>query len=269
MGLPPAASTGAYRSQLYGIYCEQGTLRGRRSVAKNRRTPVSRGGHALQPREKMKASEIVRVALELADREGLENLSMRKIAAHFDAFPMGIYHHVGDKAALLGAMQELAFQEFSNANEDGDESWESQLAGLLRGYRRVLLNHPSVVAMLAQPAPFCPNALAIRDQIAAELRVAGFSGIGLIRAFSTVMTFISAFSVGSAQQWAGIPFVLGNRPPDYPTVQIDGSDISPLKYPNLDLMRRSLPEVSANDIFEWGLDLLLHGLALAAPARGR
>ncbi|MBV9661088.1 MAG: TetR/AcrR family transcriptional regulator C-terminal domain-containing protein [Acidimicrobiales bacterium] len=219
-------------------------------------------------KERLKASEIVRVALEFADRDGLENLSMRKVAAHFDAFPMGIYHHVGDKAALLTAMQELAFQEFTNSTEDDGESWENQLAGLLRGYRKVLLDHPSVVAMLAQPAPFSPTALAIRDQIAAELRIAGFTGVSLIRAFSMVMSFISAFSVGLTQHWAGIPFGLSLHS-DYSSVQVDGSVVSPRKYPNLELMRRSLPKIDADDVFEWGLELLLHGLALAVPARSR
>jgi DNA-binding transcriptional regulator YhcF (GntR family) len=75
-------------------------------VGPARRTPVRSADPALS------RDEVVRVAIALADAEGLASLSMRRIASELGVSTMGLYRHVGGKDSLVLQMVDRAFADF-------------------------------------------------------------------------------------------------------------------------------------------------------------
>jgi AcrR family transcriptional regulator len=69
---------------------------------------------------------ILRAALDVTDREGLEGLTLRKIAAELGASPMGVYRHFRNKAEILGELVDLVIglYDVTHQRADPDGAWE-------------------------------------------------------------------------------------------------------------------------------------------------
>jgi AcrR family transcriptional regulator len=88
---------------------------------------------------------IVDVALDLADREGPEALSMRRIAAELGTGTMSLYNHVPDKATLLNAVAERVLAEIELP---ADGTWEDMARAWAGGLRAALLGHRAVALVV-------------------------------------------------------------------------------------------------------------------------
>src|SRR5215469_560980 len=82
---------------------------------------------------------IVRTGLRLVDQEGLEALTMRKLAQELHIDPMTIYRHFENKEALLGGLAEMLWAEVEVPDAD---DWEAILESLARSLRGVAHAHP-------------------------------------------------------------------------------------------------------------------------------
>src|SRR5918999_1643071 len=82
-----------------------------------RRTGRPRAGEETLTRER-----VVSTALSVVDEEGLEAMSMRRLAKELGVDPMAIYHHLPNKRALLSGMIEKAFSEMRVP--EGAENWD-------------------------------------------------------------------------------------------------------------------------------------------------
>lgn len=114
---------------------------------------------------------IVATGLRLADEEGLERASLRRIAEELGVTPMALYRHVEDKDDLLDAMADRLYAELSMPETGGD--WWAELVALARSTRRALLRHPSAVSLFARPLPG-PHGERLAKALLVTLRRAGF-----------------------------------------------------------------------------------------------
>jgi AcrR family transcriptional regulator len=102
---------------------------------------ASQPSSARSPRpERLSRERIVAEAIVLADRDGLDALSMRRLAASLEVDPMSLYHHVRDKEALLDAMGDALVARIERPEAAGE--WTVQLRGLILAARAVMLRHP-------------------------------------------------------------------------------------------------------------------------------
>ena len=116
---------------------------------------------------------IVAFAMQVADREGLEAVSFRRLADHFGVTPMALYHHVRDKAHLLAEMSETFLSELVVPPSSRD--WPGELRRLLLSYVVACVRHPCG-AELAQIAPYdAPHAKRLGDAMLDILSRAGFN----------------------------------------------------------------------------------------------
>ncbi|GAA1592064.1 TetR/AcrR family transcriptional regulator [Actinoplanes couchii] len=83
---------------------------------------------------------IFRTALRLVDADGVEALSMRKLAAELGVNPMSIYHHVDNKAALLDGITRMVTAEVKDITVS-DGPWPDQLRRLAYEFRALTLTH--------------------------------------------------------------------------------------------------------------------------------
>src|ERR1039457_789184 len=89
---------------------------------------------------------VLTTALEIIDRDGVDGLSMRRLARRLDCDPMTIYPPAPNKAALLGAVAETVRAQLKV--DASGRAWVGQLRSVARGYRRLALAHPGVEPLL-------------------------------------------------------------------------------------------------------------------------
>jgi AcrR family transcriptional regulator len=103
-----------------------------------RRTP--------RKREPITLDKIVKAAIELIDRDGLDGLSMRKLGAELGIRGMSLYTHVPNKEALLFEVIREMFSELP-LDPDPDAPWQEQLIHVMRSFREIGLAHPQVFVL--------------------------------------------------------------------------------------------------------------------------
>jgi AcrR family transcriptional regulator len=89
-------------------------------------------------RKPLTRDAIVDAALTLLEREGLQGVSMRKLAQELDAGAASLYWHVGDKEELLSLMLDRIVGE-AEVVEPDPENWQEQVKEIMRATRRLML----------------------------------------------------------------------------------------------------------------------------------
>ena len=144
------------------------------------------------PKPRLTAEEIVRTAIALADAEGLDALSMRRIADELGVSPMSIYTYVPGKAELIDVMVDRAFGELA-PSEDG--TWRARLARIARANWDLFHRHPWMLQITTVRPPLGPNMV---DKYEYELRAV--DGLGLTDVeMDSVVALVTGFAESSAR----------------------------------------------------------------------
>jgi TetR/AcrR family transcriptional regulator, tetracycline repressor protein len=130
---------------------------------------------AQSERKALSRRTVVETALAIGDSEGLEAISLRRIARDLGVTPMALYRYVDSKEGLLSGMIERAFEEFELPVENEDD-WREEMRTLARSFRRLLVSHPGVAALFStHPAEsISQNGARIVEFVLGVLRRAGF-----------------------------------------------------------------------------------------------
>jgi AcrR family transcriptional regulator len=115
---------------------------------------------------------VVDTAVSLADDQGLDAVSLRRVASRLGVTPMALYRYVGSKDDLLDAMADRLYESLTLPSPDAN--WWEGLAELARSTRRVLLGRPWAAPLFARPLAG-PHAHAVDEALQAVLGAAGFS----------------------------------------------------------------------------------------------
>jgi AcrR family transcriptional regulator len=199
---------------------------------------------------------IARAALALADREGLERVTMRRLARELGVGTMTLYGYFRDKEELVDAAVELASAEHPASLGRG--SWREQLRELMNGVRRALEAHPSGLRARLDRPLLTPQALRVTEAALEVLIGAGFTREEAARAYRTL--FIYTFG-----------FVAFSSPGDPEGVRRQTraaiAGLPAEEYPELTRSIDEAAEAMAGDAqFEYGLERLLDGLEASLRA---
>lgn len=120
---------------------------------------------------------IVVAGIALADRDGLEGLSMRRLAQELSVDAMSIYYHLHDKDALLAAMADAVVAEIAPVPETSPRSapWIEELRALVMAARHAVVRHPWVARVLEGRESPTPAVLQHIERVLAVLRRGGCS----------------------------------------------------------------------------------------------
>src|SRR4051794_27536191 len=116
---------------------------------------------------------VVVAAVRLADREGVDGLSMRRLAGALGAGAMSLYYYVANKDELLDAMIDIVFEEIELPPEETD--WQSAMRRRSVSARQVLARHPWAIGLMESRTSPGPAHLRHREAVTACLRRVGFS----------------------------------------------------------------------------------------------
>ena len=119
---------------------------------------------------------ILAAGLALADADGLDAVSMRRVAGELGVQAMSLYNHVENKDALLDGMLERVLGEADPPQDGGD--WQEELRRCAVSLHDALRRHPWACALVMAPAAY-PLALAARvryiEALLRTLRDGGFT----------------------------------------------------------------------------------------------
>jgi AcrR family transcriptional regulator len=135
---------------------------------------------------RLSREEIVRAAIAVADAEGPDAISMRRIARELRAGPMSLYYHVGSKEDLIDAMLEQMQAEVDIPDPSGD--WRADLRAFANSQRAALLRHPWIMDFIGQRPPSGPNDA---RQFERMLTLIDQTGLGPVPTMHVLMTLAS------------------------------------------------------------------------------
>ena len=98
------------------------------------------------PRQGLTIDEVVAAAIALADAEGLDAVTMRRVAGQLGVVPMTLYTYVPGKAELLDLMLDAAYQALPRASMAG-QPWRQRVTGVARENHVLFESHPWAVAI--------------------------------------------------------------------------------------------------------------------------
>jgi AcrR family transcriptional regulator len=156
----------------------------------------------VRPQSALTRDRVVQAALTLADADGLESLSMRRLGSTLGVEAMSLYHHVPNKDALLDAMVDAIVGQWGvPADHAGNEAdWRTGVSRVMLTAHAVLLAHPWAIE-LAGARPFVgPGRLRYAEGISMRLLDAGFTPRLAHQALHIVDGTIMGFSAQAARR---------------------------------------------------------------------
>jgi AcrR family transcriptional regulator len=198
-------------------------------------------------------------AVTLADNDGIDSLTMRRLAQALGVEAMSLYHHVANKDDILDGMVEAVFAEIDLPTGGGD--WATAMRLRSNSLRAALTRHPWAISIMESRTSPGPATLRHHDWVLGCCRSAGFSVAMAAHAFSLVESYIYGFVL----QEVNLPFDGTDDMAEMVGSILGG--LSADEHPHLvELTTEHVlqPGYAYGDEFRFGLDLILEGLQAAA-----
>jgi AcrR family transcriptional regulator len=212
--------------------------------------------------------QVLRTALDIIDREGVDSLSMRRLGKVLGRDPMTLYRFADTKTQLLDGVVELVIDELTVDSTDDD--WQAQLRLVARRFRDIAVAHPHVVPLmvtrpLATPLALRPHGtLRPLEATLALLVRSGFTDVDALHVYRLFFGFLYGHVLNELQE-------LVDNPEETDDLLRLGLHRLPIK--EFPLLRGLAPALASYDgatELERGLDTLLTGLqAQLTPSAGR
>jgi AcrR family transcriptional regulator len=237
----------------------------------------ARGDHAPRGRDRgLSREEIVEAAIAVADAEGPDAISMRRIARELRAGAMSLYWHVASKEELIDLMLDSLEAEIGVPEPTGD--WQADLRELAHRHRAGLLRHPWVMEYAANRPPSGPNDARNLDLMLGMVAGTSVDARMMVDILMTVVTYVLGAVLREVQEMRS-ERIRAEREAIMTTEQIDAERerfhqwlANADRYPNIQRMVKAGVDPDAaetrDERFEFGLDCLLDGIAARLPAAG-
>jgi AcrR family transcriptional regulator len=208
---------------------------------------------------------IVSAALALIDRAGLEELSMRNLAAELGTGTTTLYRNVAGKEEVLVLVVDAVAGESRLPQPIGDVGWREVLEGSARSLREALCAHPHAVPLFAMAVPVGPNTMRGRELVLGLLRERGFDK----SLAADVYTAVAHHVLASALQERMLDFRTGGLGTTRAlTLRTFYRSLPAEQFPHVVELADELTERTAEEEFEFGLRCLLDGVELRLKQAG-
>jgi AcrR family transcriptional regulator len=209
-----------------------------------RRAPLSR-------------ERVLDAAIKLADRGGLESLTMRRLGQELGVEGMALYYHFANKDEVIDGMVDLVFSEIDLPAAGAD--WKTAMRRRAQSLRETLLRHRWALGLMESRRTPGPANLRHHDAVIGSLRSAGLDMPTIAHAYSLLDSYIYGFALFMAN----LPFDPSEEVAELGEVTLRAFPLD--AYPNLVAYISAMrPGYDYGEEFEYGLDLVLDGLQRAA-----
>lgn len=204
------------------------------------------------PQRPLSRARILQVALRRADAEGIEALSMRKLAQDLGVKAMSLYNHVANKEDIIDGMVDLIVSEIELPSLDVD--WQTAMRQRSASAHSALLRHPWATMALVSRVNVGPAMLRYVDATLGCLVEAGFTYPLADYVWNAIDNHVYGFTL----QALNFPF----EADEYATAAQDYvAMLPPAQYPYLNQLTRHVIDGRHDGLhnFEFGLNILLKG----------
>ncbi|MER7757496.1 TetR/AcrR family transcriptional regulator C-terminal domain-containing protein [Kitasatospora sp. NPDC097643] len=211
-----------------------------------------------RPRTGLTREKIIDAALAFVDEHGLSALSSRKLGAALGVEGMTIYYYVPSKAALLDGMAERLLELSAGELFTGPTGpWTEPVRDFAIALRRLLLDHPAMLTVLATRPAATPTALALLERGITVLRQDDVPLGDALDVLNAVVTFTIGHTLAEAGQ---TPHHEGTEPDPEQFTSLD-----PNTYPHLAQAFGTGAGLDSEQRFHRTLRILLAGYAAEIP----
>jgi AcrR family transcriptional regulator len=216
-------------------------------------------------RAPLSKERVLRTAISIADQDGIDALTMRRLAQELSVEAMSLYYYVTNKDDILKGIMDLVATEIEVPSAEAD--WKAAIRRSAISFHDVLRRHRWASSlMISGPPGVGPAQLRYSDSLLKRLREAGFSPELTHHAYHALDSHI----VGSTLWAAGVGAVMKTKP-DFVKTFI--RELPVAEYPYFaehaqQHMTKSVPS-SGKSEFEFGLDLILDGLEKMLGPKGK
>jgi AcrR family transcriptional regulator len=194
---------------------------------------------------------IAEAALAVIDRDGLDALSMRVVAAQLDVGVMALYRYVASRQEIDFLVTDLIFSAVDPCVKQSAR-WQEQAAELASRAHTAITAHPAVVPLLLANHQSSPNAWRWLEAMLAALTKAGFTGQERIMAFRCLIAYV----LGAIMNETFMPLA-GQGTADIATLPAD-------TFPFAAETAHDAPAVTPDQEFRQGLAIILQGLGTSS-----
>jgi TetR/AcrR family tetracycline transcriptional repressor len=136
---------------------------------------------------------IVDAAFRMIDERGSEGFSMRSLATELGVYPATLYWHVGDRARVLGLVEQRWLESIEQPDDNID--WRVWMRELGRSYRANAQRHPNVARIISIERARNTDAMVIPDAVLGRLAGLGLTGDMLVHTYNAVVGAVQGFVV--------------------------------------------------------------------------
>jgi AcrR family transcriptional regulator len=207
--------------------------------------------------------QIVQAALRIVKVEGIDGVSMRRLAAEFETGPSSLYAHFASKDELL----QLMFDEVCGLVEPPEldpPRWKEQVLDLARSGHQALLDHYDLARAALATIPSGPNAMRISDAMLGMMLAGGVPSRIAAWAMDRIFLYITADAY-EMSIWRTSVVAAGSDKEEY-VEQLQEDILAYFEtlpeghYPNLRKHASDMVGGGTDERFELGLELLVNGL---------
>ena len=150
------------------------------------------------PRPSRSVDDVVGAAVDLADREGLDAVTVRKVADRLGVAPMTLYTHVPGKAELLDLLLDDIYLRMEHADTTG-QPWRDRVTAVADDNRRLFRRHPWAVAVSTVRPPLGPGLIAKYDRELRAFDDTGLADVDRDAALTFVLGFVRVTSLAEIE----------------------------------------------------------------------
>ena len=158
-------------------------------------------------RRPLSKERVLDAAIAVADRGGVESITMRRVAQELGVEAMSLYHHVPNKEAILDGVVDRVFEEIEMPDLDGAADWRDNLRSRARSTREVLSRHRWALGLMDSRRNPGPATLRHHDAVLGVLRRAGFTLPMAAHAVSVLDSYVGGFVL----QESALPATTGDE----------------------------------------------------------
>ena len=210
---------------------------------------------------------IVARALELGNAEGLEAVSLRRLATEFGVTPMALYRHVRDKQDLVNAMTEVVMEGFDlKAGFRPAMTWSERIRRAMTNFKQQMDAHPLALPLsIAYSGEGPPGFWRMSEDLLAILLDAGFSRRQAIVLIRVVSNLLSGYLLLLRQDDPGLAKGMGSRELELLRRRVELVQLSlpPDEFPNIVKSARDMADIWLRNPDHWWrdtVDLIVFGL---------
>ena len=205
------------------------------------------------PRPQLSREVVVSAALQLLESAGGEALTMRRVADQIGVSASSLYGYVANKEELVQLVLDRIFEDVEVPPAG---SWQETLREFGRALLAMYRRHPGVAALTLGRVAFTPAMLPLAERVARELRAAG-----LPDQVTAYVGDLAGLYVGAIAYEQDVAPLAGQEKEflDQFTGWIKSLPVD--RFPNTVALADTVVAGSADDRFEWGMDVIIRGLA--------